>query len=298
MIKTTPHRILYLLAFGLAHGWSEELRVGLYAVLATPEITLASHDKGEINYQANNSAEIGFSASYRGYNLEVAPPLFGRSRRDSDHPSSAYFSFLTSHYAPRWGFDLYFQHFRGFFADSIFFESMNRPELKSNTFIANGYFPISPKSKVTAMDEGIDENGVDINFLGLSGLSYKTLKADTSLTRNSINPPSTPMDSMLSLDVADASLAAGFCFNGYYHGGFLDYSLFLGGGPEYRTANVDIDPLSLAWKLHLQINGGYQWKRGTVGFKVEGDLNTVKVESELMMFDTISNRFYVSLVLF
>jgi hypothetical protein len=291
-------RILSLVAFCLVPVCSEELKVGLYSVLAMPEIYLASLDKGGFDYRANNSAEIGFSASYRAYNFEVAPPLFGGSRRDSGHPRTTYFSFMTSHYAARWGFDFYFQHFKGFFADSVFYENIDRPELKTNVFIANGYFPISPKSKVTAMDEGIEENGVDINFLGLSGFSHKSLEADSSLTQNHLYPPSTPMDSILSMDVEDLFLAAGFCFNGYYRGAFFDYSLFVGGGPEYRTANVDIEPFGLAWKGHLQINGGYQWKRGAVGFKVEGDLNTVDVKSERMVFDTISNRVYVSVILF
>jgi hypothetical protein len=73
---------------------------------------------------------------------------------------------MTSHLHRRWGVNFYYQHFTGFYTEMNALFPIERPNMKINSMIANFYFPISPKSKVMAMDEGIEKNGIDFNFHG------------------------------------------------------------------------------------------------------------------------------------
>jgi hypothetical protein len=287
--------IVPLLASCLTRVYAEEGKIGLYSVLASPDILLSSKSKGQFDYFANNSPEIGFSISYKKYNFEVAPPIMGESKNHSSHPKTTYFSIMTSHYARRWGADFYYQHFKGFYSDVNALNAIDRPNFKTNSMIANGYFPISPKSKVMAMDEGIDNNGVDINFLGILGFERKSFITDSSLLFTNPQWNGSALDSLRKIELKNIFLGVGFCFNAFYKGGFLDYSLFLGGGPEMRDANVDMPPFDKTLKLHLQISGGYQLKRGTIGFKTVGDMSSTKFTGEGILTTTTATQIYLSI---
>jgi len=266
-----------LLTLSVVFAEPKGVDVNLFMQLSRPAVSVKTPAYGWLDYGTNNEVTPGFEVHYQRYGLSMSPSLWGTSRELALHPPTKFFDAKGFYYGKNWGFDLYYQYFRGFYVmrDT---QSFDNSGLNLGMFTFNVYRPLTKGSRVYNMTDGISKNGIKWNFYYLLGGAYHNMETHVTLL-----PGLNDSDGMSLIDLRHAKTydvfgALGVMLNTCFHGFYVDAGVFGGYGPQYRVVNTKLDRYDVTIKVGLRADAGYRNNRFGVGMDVQDDGNTLEFD--------------------
>jgi hypothetical protein len=288
-------RLIFLLALLSQPAFASDFKAGVYAVLSDPGIWLTANSKyGELLYETNEEIRPGFELRYKQFGFTLSPPFFGRSQALIEHPPTTFFDYSTYYYGDKWGGEMYAQYFKGFFGTDNHDSVLNNPTLSLYSINFNIYRTVNSGSRVYRMMDGIEENGIKWNFYYLFGAAWQNILTQQPLFESIDPTDSSRLDDIKRLKMLDASAGVGATINTYLFGFYVDPTLFIGFGPQYRTTNANIDKFGQTIKVNLKFNCGFHSKWFDTGLSAQNDLNSMELDDENIEFhSTIVKMFLI-----
>jgi hypothetical protein len=258
---------------------AEDWRVRVFSTLSRPVVTLGDIDDpaNEEDFETNNDMVPGVEIQYRQYGIRIAQSVSGTSRLDPSLPPTRFVDLKAFYHGSRWGVQAYHQYFRGFFAADRLPASPDYSSMSERTWNLNVFRGMTRGSKVYHMTEGLGRTGFKANAYYLAGMSRQGFKSPVAL-KDSTTDNSGAFAGIREITGYGLFAGLGTTLNANLGGFYLDPTLFLGGGPQYRQSNANGDGWGPQIKVNLQLRVGYQGDRFGAGMDVENDLNSIELD--------------------
>jgi hypothetical protein len=289
----------------LAAGEESEPRhrdgsVGVFSELAGPAITLnngGSYTKGP-DYEPNNDMAYGFTVRYKNYSVAVGSPLFGTSRFDAARPATRFFDLRLGWLADDWGVEAYHQYHRGFYATTADDDTLllDNPRMTLRSNVVNVYRALGSFSRVSRMRDGLLRTGLQPNVYLVGGVSRQAITSPVPLLDTLSQGRGTPFEHMHRLAYTGAYGGMGLTLNSNLLGFYLDPTLMMGFGMQWRDSDADIERAGAQVKINLKLQAGFATERFNVGMSVENDANSVEMGEDYgVLFHSIVVRLLASM---
>ena len=257
----------------------QDWHVSLYSHGSVPAIRLSDHEgpSKDVTFLTNNRIIPGVGIRYRHYGVDFSQGLSGVSRDDPELPPTKFVDLRTYYHGGRYGVEIYHQYFRGFSLEDVSATSApSYSSMSERTFNLNVFRGATKGSKVYHISEGIGKTGFKANLYYLAGISRLGFRSPVPLT-DSTTDSSQVFGGMESITAYGLFAGLGSTLNLNLGGFYLDPTLFIGGGPQYRQSNVKIDENGAQVKVHLQFRTGFRGERFDIGMAAENDLNSIEL---------------------
>ncbi len=238
-------------------------------------------DDYELQYEPNGNSSIGLAFNYKwigfGFSFKLANP-----EKDLDLGQSRAFDFQTNLLFRKGVFDIFYQHYKGFYLSNSAGMIANwpdgdtyliRPDIAVRSVGANYTHVFNPKkfSYISSFSQTESQRrSAGSLILGL-GLNYHRVWGDSSLVvSNLIYPEAFADDSIQQLSGLSTSARFGYAYTLVIRQRFF-LSLSLDAGlsnnfSAYRSEDKNHYNLNIASNAAFKIAGGYNYKRWFVGF--------------------------------
>lgn len=118
-------------------NYSDMLNIKLYGIIKTNEISHVNHDTGKsLNYEPNESLNLGFGVGYKWFGLDVAFNFKGVNHDDLQFGKTKRFDLQSGIYTRKFAIDLIIQRYKGYY--------LSNPEDYISNFDKNGPYPTRP----------------------------------------------------------------------------------------------------------------------------------------------------------
>lgn len=164
---------------------SDTLTFEITGQLEFPTLGLSiRNDNFEVDYETNNGGIGKVGIKYKNVDFKLG---FGSSSMDTAYDiSTKYFDFQGFFYFNRFGTDVYFQKFEGYYSER---PDENRilyyPEMRLLTMTVNEYFKIGGDNNISSFTNPISTvKNISHLFFTLGSLSYRGINSSIPLIPN------------------------------------------------------------------------------------------------------------------
>lgn len=244
-----------------------------------------------IDFDPNIGTNIGLGIAYLGYGISGSLPLSRANNDVTRYGETRYFDFQFNYTARRWGADIFYQSYRGFYLkDPEKFAIGYVPGMPNPQFgdlqIWNagfgGFLNFNEKySSNAAFSQGERQLSSAGSFVIDSSLTYTQLNSSSSLVPASELPLYPDLDRYRGGAYWLWIVRLGYGYN------FIYQRMTLGGlfslGPNlHRQTNFNTDGVSRAWRVNtsvrLRLSLWFEFKDEFIGVIGMLDVNRMEIE--------------------
>jgi hypothetical protein len=255
----------------------------------------------------NVRAMAGVDVSYNGFGFGGTFKVPGTGRDSSQYGTSSAQDYLAYYFGNRWGADLYYQRYSGYYAQypngkTDITTSDLRPDLKATYVGGNFYFSLNEKYNIrSGFRHDNLSSGFQFGFLIGASTNYYSIAAERSLLLSSQEIKFPEYAGFRNGEYWNLSLMPGIGLM-YTEGGrfYISFILMVGGGVSQSDITVNtgrISRLTDNYKGNAKITLGVNADSFQTGMAFMTDFigagafnrNTYVIGSNLIAFDVVIN---------
>lgn len=254
----------------------------------------------------NFSPKMGSRLFYKGAGLAFTTPLPTTEAENYRRGQSDQTSFILTPYRRRFGFDLYYQHFKGFYEDGPFTEfSRNKPnryaqlpEATVNNIGVNSYYVLKPESYSLAASFNQTEFQMsDGGSPLLSGFfNHLTIHPGEAFIPGSDPGADQSPPNLTQGDTYSLGGGAGYGYSFVKGRRYITLQEILGLGVVYEQAHrpdgSNAQGIVPALKINLNFSAAYNFRTFVMGAKFLFDSMTTKLADEEISSNLITIQLF------
>jgi hypothetical protein len=236
----------------------------------------------QIEYWPNVPLSGGLDISYKSYGFSFSGKLGGSSRDMEVYGKTKYHDFQMYHYARKFGVDMYYQNYRGFYLDDARkygYEQGDpqtiRPDLKIRTMGLNTYYIFSDDFSYSAsVNQQERQSQWDWTFLLMGSVNYFRINSSGSLIPAPQQAAYDEYSGYSGGRYASLGISPGLALIVPIYHFYLSGTLFVGGGvmnKRYDTSSDRVNAFEPYLKVNLRLGCGYNGDSFFAGMNVSND---------------------------
>ena len=232
-----------------------------------------------LDFIPNNPVMIRVGVQYKDLGASYGS---GAGRQDKRyHVSSACRDLQLFYYAGRFGGDLYYQAYKGYYVDAApgLPEGLY-PGLKTRTYTGNLYYKIGGSADLSAFNATLtpDKSSRYLLF-AIASLSDRSVSSDKTLVPPAYRRTFPDFIPLRRFRAVNPSLSAGFLAPVSWGRIYLNSSLSAGLGFPLLHTNISLKQ-SYSVKVNLKIKTGYEGRRFSYGLIATGDGDAIEMAND------------------
>ena len=232
-----------------------------------------------LDFVPNNPVMIKVGVQYKDLGASYGSGVGSQDRRY--HVSSTCRDLQLFYYSGRFGGDLYYQSYKGYYVDA----SPGLPEglypgLRTRTYTGNLYFKIGGSADLSAFNATLtpDKSSKYLLF-AVASLSDRSVFSDKPLVPPAYRRTFPDFIPLKRFHAVNPSLSAGFLAPVSWGRVYLNSSLSAGLGFPLLRTNISLKQ-SYSVKVNLKIKTGYEGKRFSYGLVATGDGDAIAMAND------------------
>ena len=221
----------------------------------------------EIRYEPNVKMSWGVDLSYLGYGLSYAMELHQAEKDEDKYGKTSYRDIQIYHYSSRWGADVYFQRYKGYYLHNpeaygrIEGDSVSlRPDMKMYSAGCNLYYSFDENFSLNnAMKYVFTGNGGRSSFLMMVSPNYFMVDSESSLIPDSEEADYGDDAGFRKGEYYSLSLSPGYAYtNKFSNDLFFTFIVFGGiGGMSKQSVTDDGESKNFAMCIKANVKFGF-----------------------------------------
>jgi hypothetical protein len=260
-----------------------------------------------VTYSPNGNYSLGAGFFYKKVGLEFAFKLPVSDRNNERFGRTRYLDWQTNIYGTRFGGDLTYQRYRGFYPrepallDSTWRSGRNYPyrsdivarNMAVNAFYIFNHKRFSYKAAFTQTEKQLQSAG---SFILMAAFSHLRFNGNSDLLPGSESGQAEEDASFKQGSFSTTSILPGYAYTFILDDFYLSGSVHLGGSLQYKNYVINHtaqQEFSLARKNHMRIAGGYNGQRWMAGTSVILDNTPVRMQQIVLSASNFNVKLFI-----
>jgi hypothetical protein len=260
-----------------------------------------------VTYSPNGNYFLGAGFFYKKIGLELAFKLPVSDRNNERYGRTRFLDWQTNFYGPRFGGDLTFQRYKGFYpqqpasVDSTWRSGKNYPyrsdiiarNMAANAFYIFNHKRFSYKAAFTQTEKQLQSAG---SFILMAAISHLRFDGNRALLPGSAVGQSEEDASFRQGSFSTTAILPGYAYTFIIDDFYFSASIQVGGGLQYKKYVINQtaqQEFSLARKNHMRISGGYNGHRWMAGASVIMDNTPVRTQQIVLSASNFNVKLFV-----
>jgi hypothetical protein len=260
-----------------------------------------------LTYSPNGNYFVGFGFFYKKLGFEAGIKLPTSDRINERYGRTRYLDVQTNFYGTRYGGDLTYQRYRGFYPrDPLLVDSTWRPgnnypyrnditarNLAANAFYIFNHKRFSYKAAYTQTEKQLKSSG---SFILMAAFSHLKFDGNSSLLPVSGNNTSGEQTTFQRGKFFNSTLLPGYAYTYVIDDFYFSAAVHLGVGTQFKNYTVNNSrqkEVSIARKNHIRVAGGYNTQRWMAGASVIIDNTPIRMQEVILSASNFNVKLFV-----
>jgi hypothetical protein len=280
--------------------------------ISAPRLSMTISDKSKlgetIHYLPNVMNSMGLDLSWHWLGASYGVRLPRRDINEVLFGKTNYYDYQFYLYLRRFGFDAYWQTYKGFYLDNpktfdiTWRDTLPHPtrgDLSMNNLGLNIFYIHSPKFSFKATYNQTERQKKSAGtFVFMLAQSYEEVSSDTSLVPSNQRVYYEDIDEMNNSRFYNISIAPGYAYSFIWKNLFVTPTLFAGAGYQSQDCSFttgDLNKTTITPKVNLRFGIGYNGRRFLIGVHGVYDMSYMNVLDSGLRFVMSTLKFQMGL---